>query len=201
MNQSWQKPCSLIGWHLLMFPTETSRIQIFPPPLYLLNYQKIKNKPSFYNPQKSKHSSPVKDPDTRQWGIMRQFSALQNQLDLPFQLVKSSTTTFGITQGTPTHENTMVQSFLATMPWKSRWLVVSPSLLHMQHQSSTTNLRFWRLSVVRISPKSDLCWKLGFHKLFKERIDEVSSATSYNRIWLQSHFVKIATVMHGILSY
>ena len=129
---------------------------------------------------------------------MSQFSALQNHLDLPFQLVKSSTTTFGITQGTPNHENTMVQSFLATMQWKSRWSVVSPSLLHMQHQSSTTNLCFWRLSVVRISPKSDLCWKLGFHKLFKERIDEMSSVTSYNRmssftsynrIWLQSHFV------------
>ena len=90
---------------------------------------------------------------TRQWGITLQITTLLPLPNLPCQLAKSSTTPFSITQWTPKRENSILQSSWAIEQWRSRWSIVSPALLHMQHQSIMISHRFLRLSTVRIFPR------------------------------------------------
>lgn len=111
------------------------------------------HQPIFHIFQMFEHFAPAKYPT---WGNEKSYSQIPTLLPLlklPFQLAKSSIIPFSMTQLTPNRENTMVQSFLATVQWRSRWSMVFPSLIHVQHLSFTTNLHFQRLSVIRFFPR------------------------------------------------
>ena len=95
----------------------------------------------------------------------------------------------------PEERKTMLQSSRAAGQWRSRWLVVSPYLLHMQHQSIIIIQRFLRLSTVRNFPKTAVQSKklmlvgaLGFHKLLQGEEQWGVDATFYNRILTSKEF-------------
>ena len=57
---------------------------------------------------------------------------------------------------------------------RSKWSVVSPFLLHMQHQSTTATFHLLKLSMVKIFPKATIQIKkltfvgtFGFHNGFQ----------------------------------
>ena len=93
-------------------------------------------------------------PHIKQWGIMFQTTPFLCLLNLTGQLDKSSITPLSITKCTPKRVNTMHHNSLATGQHKSKWLVVSPALLHIQHQLITRSQRFCKLSFVKIRPNA-----------------------------------------------
>ena len=107
-----------------------------------------------HSPQKFKLSFPSIGPNIRQWGIIRQITALPSLAKLPDQQASSSSTPLSITQATPNMERTKPHNSWAMGQWRRRWSVVSPSPLHIQHQPTTTNCRFRRLSTVYTFPKA-----------------------------------------------
>ena len=127
-----------------------------------------------HSPQKFKLSFPSIGPNIRQWGIIRQITALPSLANLPDQQASSSSTPLSITQATPNMERIKPHNSWAMGKWRRRWSVVSPSPLHIQHQPTTTNCRFWRLSTVYTFPKAAVQMKkltlvgtLGCHTAFQ----------------------------------
>ena len=90
-------------------------------------------------------------PHMRQWGIILQITADLHLLNFAAQ---SFTMPLGITQETPINENSIFHSSLARGQCNSKWSIVSPSFLDMQHQSITTTWRFLKLLEVKILPKA-----------------------------------------------
>lgn len=106
--------------------------------------------------------------------VMPQIASFLCLLNLLGQLAKSSTTPLGMTQLIPNRENTIFHISLVTGQWTSKWSVVFPLLLHIQHQSTITIWHLCKLSIFKIFPNADIQRKkkktfvgtLGFHELF-----------------------------------
>lgn len=87
-------------------------------------------------------------------------------LNLLDQLDRSSTTPLDITHWTANNEKTVFHDSLPSGQWISKWSIVSPSFLHMKHQSITTTIQHLpKLSIVKILPKTAVqrkeltfCW-------------------------------------------
>ena len=96
-----------------------------------------------------------------------------NLLNLFNQLVESSTTLRSMTQWTPNSEHTVFHNSWDTGQCRSKWSVITPFLLHIQHQSTTTTFRLLKLSMAKILPKAAVQIKklpfggtYGFHNGF-----------------------------------
>ena len=75
-------------------------------------------------------------------------------LNLLYQLDRRTTTPLDIIHWNPNNEKTIFHDSLATGQWISKWSIVSPSFLHMKHQSITTTIQhLLKLSKLKFSPK------------------------------------------------
>ena len=92
----------------------------------------------------------------RQCGTIFQILPASEFPRIPFQQLRRSTTSRGITQFLPKMTRTIDHNSQATGQCTSKWLTDSPLDLHIQHQSKMVTLLFLRFSVVRIFPKADV---------------------------------------------
>ena len=90
----------------------------------------------------------------RHWGIIPQSTLDLSLLSLFDQLAKSSTTLHDMTQWTQNSEQAIFQGSWDTGQCRCKWSVISPFLLHIQDQSTTTTFRLLKLSMVEIFPKA-----------------------------------------------
>ena len=105
--------------------------------------------------RKYEHSSPAKYPTTKQWETMFQITLFLCFLNLPSHLAGSSTTSWGITQDILKSINTIPHNnSLAIRQCKSKWLIVSPTLLHILHPINNNKLM---LPQILISQNSTQC--------------------------------------------
>ena len=86
----------------------------------------------------------------RQWGIILQSTLVLGLWNFCDQLAISSTRLRGMTQWTPKRKHTIFHNSWDIGQFRSKWSKVSLFLLHMQHQSTTTNFRLLKLSTVKI---------------------------------------------------
>ena len=91
---------------------------------------------------------------TIQWGIAFQISICQWRPSLHCQQSNKSTTRFGITQCMPNKVKTVSHISLATVQWRNRWSMDSPSTLHIQHQLTRIMFCLRKLSAVKIFPSA-----------------------------------------------
>lgn len=87
----------------------------------------------------------------RQDGIVLQIVGLSFLPQRPAQLTSRSYTLKGITKVTSTRDTVKSHNSLATLQWRSKWSIVSPSDLHMLRQSGILIPLFRKLSA-RIFP-------------------------------------------------
>ena len=73
--------------------------------------------------------------------------------NLPCQQSYKATTRLGITQCIPNRDKTVSHISLTTVQWRNKWSMVSPSILHIQHQLTRIMFRLLKFSVVKIFPK------------------------------------------------
>lgn len=71
----------------------------------------------------------------------------------PSPTLKQKITDLGIYHLTPKTTKRKAQNSIVIEQWSNKWSIISPSCLHIQHQSTIVIYSFIRLSTMRVFPK------------------------------------------------
>lgn len=123
--------------------------------------------------------------------VMPQIASFLCLLNLLGQLAKSSTTPLGMTQLIPNRENTIFHISLVTGQWTSKWSVVFPLLLHIQHQSTITIWHLCKLSIFKIFPNADIQRIKKKRPLLVLQVSTNSSMEKIVELWNVTPYIMI----------